>query len=117
MMINKNNNVNTTNTKQLDKFYKAETLKMLDGMKAVVKANKVPRLSAVGLLELTANWTKVKQQAKAEEEQKIRAKGSRADRRSGKSVKLEGKVSKSKAKTKEVRSSKKIANVRKTNRR
>ncbi len=51
---------------------------------------------------------------KQKEEQKTRAKGSRAARRSGKSIKLEGKVSKSKAKAKEVRSQKKIATVRKS---
>lgn len=50
------------------------------------------------------------------EEQKIRAEASRAARRSGKSIKLEGKVTKSKAKTQEARSSKKIAAVRKRSR-
>ena len=47
------------------------------------------------------------------EEQKIRIKASKADRRSGKSGNIEGKVSKAKAKTKEIRSQKKIATVRK----
>ncbi len=50
-------------------------------------------------------------------QQKIRADLSRAARRSGKSIKLEGKVSKSKAKTTESRSSKKIAAVKKTSKR
>ena len=45
--------------------------------------------------------------------QKVRAKASRADRRSGKSTKTEGKVSKSTAKGKEARSSKKVAAVKK----
>lgn len=47
-------------------------------------------------------------------EQKIRADASRAARRSGKSVKREGKVDKSKAKTKTPRSQKKIATVKKS---
>ncbi|MBT5201283.1 MAG: hypothetical protein HOK63_02610 [Thaumarchaeota archaeon] len=51
---------------------------------------------------------------KQKEEQKIRAKASRAVRRSGKSIKTEGKVGKAKAKTKETRSQKKIATVRKS---
>lgn len=46
------------------------------------------------------------------EEQKIRIKASKADRRSGGS-KAESKIKKSKARTKEVRSQKKIATVRK----
>jgi hypothetical protein len=50
---------------------------------------------------------------KNQEEEKVRIKLSRADRRSGKS-KNEGLISKSKAKTKEVRSQKKIATVRKS---
>lgn len=50
-------------------------------------------------------------------QQKIRAKLSRAARRSGKSIKPEGKVNKSKAKTTESRSSKKIAAVKKTSKR
>lgn len=50
-------------------------------------------------------------------QQKIRAELSRAARRSGKSIKPEGKVSKSKAKTTESRSSKKIAAVKKTSKR
>jgi hypothetical protein len=54
---------------------------------------------------------------KQKEEQKIRAKASRAARRSGKSIKTEGKVSKATAKTKEVRSSKKIAAIKKRTRR
>ena len=53
---------------------------------------------------------------KQKEEQVIRAKASRAARRSGKSMKTEGKVSKSSAKTKEVRSSKKVAAVKKRTR-
>ncbi|MFQ5476862.1 MAG: hypothetical protein ACE5DT_07530 [Nitrosopumilus sp.] len=53
---------------------------------------------------------------KQKEEQKIRASASRAARRSGKSIKKEGKVSKAKAKTKETRSSKKIATIRKRSR-
>jgi len=53
---------------------------------------------------------------KQNEEQKVRAKASRADRRSGKSVKTEGKVSKATAKTKESRSSKKVAAVKKRTR-
>ena len=47
-------------------------------------------------------------------QQKLRTSTLRAARRSGKSIKKEGKVSKSKAKTKEVRSQKKIATVRKS---
>ncbi len=47
-------------------------------------------------------------------DEKIRVKASRAARRSGKSIKTEGKVSKAKAKTKETRSQKKIATVRKS---
>ena len=53
---------------------------------------------------------------KQKEEQRIRAKVSRAARRSGKSIKPEGKVTKSNAKTKETRSSKKVAAVRKRTR-
>ena len=53
---------------------------------------------------------------KQKEEQSLRAKASRAARRSGKSLKTEGKVSKSSAKTKEVRSSKKVAAVKKRTR-
>lgn len=49
------------------------------------------------------------------EQQKIRIKASRAARRSGKATK-ESKVKKQKAKTKEVRSQKKIATVRKSRR-
>lgn len=107
------------NNQQLDKFYKKEVMELLDSMKKNVALNLCPRLSAVGLLELTENWAKVKIELGAEKdnkekEHKLRAKGSRADRRSGKSIKQEGKVSKSKAKTKEIRSSKKIANIKKT---
>jgi hypothetical protein len=51
---------------------------------------------------------------KQNEEQKVRVKASRAARRSGKSIKTEGKVSKAKAKTKETRSQKKIATVKKS---
>ena len=51
---------------------------------------------------------------KQKEEQKVRAKASRAARRSGKSIKREGKVDKAKAKTKETRSQKKIATVNKS---
>ena len=47
-------------------------------------------------------------------EQKMRASALRADRRSGKSIKKEGKVSKSKSKSKEPRSQKKIATVKKS---
>ena len=53
---------------------------------------------------------------KNQEEQKIRIKASKADRRNGNSKK-ESKIKKSKAKTKEARSSKKIATVRKGSRR
>ena len=53
---------------------------------------------------------------KQKEEQKIRADASRAARRSGKSMKTEGKVAKSNQKTKEARSSKKITAVRKRTR-
>jgi len=53
---------------------------------------------------------------KQKEEQKIRVEASRAARRSGKSIKPEGKVTKSNAKAKEARSSKKIAAVRKRTR-
>jgi len=53
---------------------------------------------------------------KQKEEQSLRAKASRAARRSGKSMKTEGKVSKSSAKTNEVRSSKKVAAVKKRTR-
>lgn len=48
------------------------------------------------------------------EQHKMRAKASRAARRSGKPTKREGKVNKQKAKTKEVRSQKKIATIKKT---
>lgn len=48
------------------------------------------------------------------EQHKIRAKASRAARRSGKPTKREGKVDKQRAKTKEVRSQKKIATIKKT---
>jgi hypothetical protein len=48
------------------------------------------------------------------EQQKIRASISRAARRSGKSTKQEGKVSKSGVKTKTPRSQKKIATVKKS---
>ncbi len=47
-------------------------------------------------------------------QQKVRISASRAARRSGKSIKKEGKVSTAKAKTKEARSQKKIATVRKS---
>ena len=47
-------------------------------------------------------------------QQKIRTSVLRAARRSGKSIKKEGKVNKSKAKTKTPRSQKKIATVRKS---
>ncbi len=47
-------------------------------------------------------------------QQKVRISASRAARRSGKSIKKEGKVNKAKAKTREVRSQKKIATVRKS---
>ena len=102
--------------KTLDKFYKKEVLYVLNAMKDLTNANKIPLNSVVGLAELIDSWKHVKKELQAEEEHKIRAKGSRADRRSGKSVKLEGKVSKSKAKTKEVRSSKKMVAIRKRSR-
>ena len=57
-----------------------------------------------------------KEKEKQKEEQKIRASASRAARRSGNSIKKEGKVNKARAKTKETRSSKKIATVRKRSR-
>ena len=47
-------------------------------------------------------------------QQEIRTSALRAARRSGKSIKKEGKVNKSKAKTKTPRSQKKIATVRKS---
>ena len=47
-------------------------------------------------------------------QQKIRTSTLRAARRSGKSIKKEGKVNKAKAKTKTPRSQKKIATVRKS---
>ena len=47
-------------------------------------------------------------------QQKVRISALRAARRSGKSIKKEGKVNKSKAKTKTPRSQKKIATVRKS---
>ncbi len=47
-------------------------------------------------------------------QQKVRISASRAARRSGKSIKKEGKVNKAKAKTKTPRSQKKIATVRKS---
>ena len=47
-------------------------------------------------------------------QQKVRISASRAARRSGKSIKKEGKVGKAKAKTKTPRSQKKIATVRKS---
>ncbi len=47
-------------------------------------------------------------------QQKIRTSALRAARRSGKSIKKEGKVNKAKAKTKTPRSQKKIATVRKS---
>ncbi len=47
-------------------------------------------------------------------QQKIRTSVLRAARRSGKSIKKEGKVNKAKAKTKTPRSQKKIATVRKS---
>ena len=53
---------------------------------------------------------------KQKQEQKIRVEASRAARRSGKSIKPEGKVTKSKAKTVEARSSKKVASIRKRTR-
>ena len=53
---------------------------------------------------------------KQKEEQKVRAKASRAARRSGKSMRTEGKVSKATSKTREARSSKKIAAVKKRTR-
>ena len=53
---------------------------------------------------------------KQKEEQKVRVEVSRAARRSGNSIKPEGKLTKSKAKAKEARSSKKIAAVKKRTR-
>ena len=53
---------------------------------------------------------------KQKEGQKIRVEASRAARRSGKSIKPEGKVTKSKAKANEARSSKKVAAVKKRTR-
>ena len=47
-------------------------------------------------------------------QQKMRASALRADRRSGKSIKKEGKVTKTKAKAKTPRSQKKIATVKKS---
>ncbi len=47
-------------------------------------------------------------------QQKVRTSALRAARRSGKSIKKEGKVNKAKAKTKTPRSQKKIATVRKS---
>jgi len=47
-------------------------------------------------------------------QQKVRISALRAARRSGKSIKKEGKVNKAKAKTKTPRSQKKIATVRKS---
>lgn len=47
-------------------------------------------------------------------QQKVRTSALRADRRSGKSIKKEGKVTKAKAKTKTPRSQKKIATVKKS---
>ncbi len=47
-------------------------------------------------------------------QQKVRISAFRAARRSGKSIKKEGKVSKARAKTKTPRSQKKIATVRKS---
>jgi|TARA_B100000809_G_scaffold113618_1_gene112137 hypothetical protein len=47
-------------------------------------------------------------------QQKIRTSALRAARRSGKSIKKEGKVNKARAKTKTPRSQKKIATVRKS---
>ena len=47
-------------------------------------------------------------------EQKLRTDASRAARRSGKSIKKEGKVNKAKAKTRTPRSQKKSATVRKS---
>ena len=47
-------------------------------------------------------------------QQKMRTSALRADRRSGKSIKKEGKVEKTKAKTKTPRSQKKIATVKKS---
>lgn len=57
-----------------------------------------------------------KEKEKQKEEQGLRAKASRAARRSGKSMKTEGKVSKASAKTIESRSSKKVAAVKKRTR-
>ena len=57
-----------------------------------------------------------KQKAKAKKEQITRAEQSRAARRSGKSMKTEGKVIKSTSKAKESRSSKKIAAIKKRTR-
>jgi hypothetical protein len=52
--------------------------------------------------------------AELKEQQKMRASVSRSARRSGKSIKQEGKVSKSGVKTKTPRSQKKIATVKKS---
>jgi len=57
-----------------------------------------------------------KEKEKQKEEQKVRASVSRAARRSGKSIKKEGKVSRAKAKTTESRSSKKIVAIKKRTR-
>ncbi|MBT3580574.1 MAG: hypothetical protein HOC38_01970 [Nitrosopumilus sp.] len=57
-----------------------------------------------------------KEKEKAKKEQIVRAEQSRAARRSGKSTKVEGKVAKSTSKTKESRSSKKIATIKKRTR-
>ena len=47
-------------------------------------------------------------------QEEVRIKAARASRRSGKSIKREGKVGKSKAKAKEPRSQKKIATIKKS---
>ena len=51
---------------------------------------------------------------KQEKQQKLRISASKAARRSGKGTKIEGKVAKSKGKTKTPRSQKKIATINKS---
>lgn len=48
------------NKKQLEEFYRRQILEMLDSIKDLVTADKVPRGSVVSLQEFVNNWDKLK---------------------------------------------------------
>lgn len=48
------------NKKQLEEFYRRQILEMLDSIKDLVTADKVPKGSVVSLQEFVNNWDKLK---------------------------------------------------------